>query len=329
MYCKLPLAIMQYPGKKNDENVQKTNNLFGHATCLILSKLEKNMFFDPDCIPCIINQANRAARNFTNGNEDLRLTILKEICEKVKIVDRNYTAPHFSIIMQDILEKHTAGSNIYHELKEKNLRHAQEFLPVLEELMKNSKDKLETAVKIAIMGNAIDLGANPDFDLRMEVQKLMENKINLPAYRQLRDELEKAGTILYIADNYEEALFDIFLLKRLKHKNLIFAVRSHPILNDVTLRDAVSLGIPEICNVIESGSKIAGTDLITCSNPFLNYYRNADIVIAKGQGSYETLLDSQRPLFFLFKVKCRAIAERCGYEQGDSVLYYHTAEKNI
>lgn len=283
------------------------------------------MYFNPDCIPCVINQALRAAKLFTNGNKNLQLKILKEVCEEVKIINEVFTAPHFSAVIQEIVEKNVKNENLYKELKEKNIKIVEQFLPLLQKKMEDAEDKLEESIKIAILGNTIDVGANPNFDIRDEIENYTSEDYSPVNIEQLKNSLRNAGSILYIGDNYEEALFDKFLLKELDEKDVTFAVRSKPILNDITYDDAVKLGIDKISKVIESGSRIGGTDLNYCTKEFIEKFNSADVVISKGQGNYETLLDEARPIYFLFKVKCEAIAERSKSPIGSSVIYYNNS----
>lgn len=285
------------------------------------------VYFDPACIPCIINQAYRAAKLFTNGDRNLQLKILKETCEKATIINEVFTAAHFSAVIQEIVEKNVKTNNLYESVKESNLKIVEDYLPSLNSFMKDAADKFDMAVRIAITGNTIDVGANPNFDLRTEIKKIVSKNINRDSIEKLREDVTKAKTILYVGDNYEEAVFDKFLLKELAEKDLTFAVRSKPILNDITLEDSKNLGIDKICKVIESGSNIAGTDLNKCNQEFIEKFNNADVVIAKGQGNYETLSDEQRPIYFLFKVKCEPIAEHAGSAVGSSVIYYNKRVK--
>ena len=278
------------------------------------------MFFDPRCIPCIINQAYNAARLFNKEDKELQLKIVKEVCKSVDALDRNYTAPMFSLTIQSIVEKNLGVVNPYERIKEENRKTAEKYTQYFKLMMEGSKDRLDTALRIAIIGNIIDLGASPQFDIENEVNRISSNRIDLSLLPHFRDDLKKAGLILYIGDNYEEALFDKFLLSELLTKKVVFAVRSKPILNDITLEDAKRIGIDKMCDVIESGSTIAGTDLKQCTPEFLDLYKKADMVIAKGQGNLETLLNETRPIYFLFKVKCEVIAERSGYPLGYGVL---------
>lgn len=280
------------------------------------------MFFDPQCIPCIINQAYESSKKFADGNTELQLKIVKKICAEVEAVDINYTAPMFSSRMQNIIEDYLEIKNPYKKLKDKNIIIAEKFIPHIKTLIDNATDKLEMAIRTAIIGNAIDLGANPNFDIEYEVSRITSGDIYLKGYQKFIEDLKKAELILYIADNYEEALFDKFFISALLPKNVVFAVRSKPILNDVTMEDAKKLKIEKLCKIIESGSTIAGTDLNECTPEFLQLYRKANIVISKGQGNYETLLNDVRSIYFLFRVKCDVIASRCGLKKGDGALIY-------
>ena len=279
------------------------------------------MFLDPGCIPCIVNQAYNAAKLFTNGDKELQLKIVKEACNAVLSVNGDFTAPKFSSVIQSLIENNLGIKNPYQKLKEENLKNAKRFIPYLEIMVDNSDDKLETAIKAAIAGNTIDYGANPKFNIEDEVNKITANKINLNSLKKFKNDLENASFILYIGDNFEEALFDKILLKQLLPKKIVFAVRSKPVLNDITLADAKQLGINELCDIIESGSKITGTNLAQCTSEFKELFENSDLVISKGQGNFETLMNEDRPIYFLFKVKCEAIARRCGLQVGTSALY--------
>jgi uncharacterized protein with ATP-grasp and redox domains len=288
---------------------------------------EETMLFDLRCIPCIVNQACSASKILAHGNKDLQLSIVKEVCRAVDDIDMNDTAPMFSGTIQSIVEKHLGVANPYESIKEKNRTTVEQYLPYVRALVDGSQDKLDVAIRAAIVGNIIDLGANPKFDIEREINHMTSNNIDLSVLPRFKEDLKEAELILYIGDNYEEALFDKFLIAELLPRTVIFAVRSRPVLNDITLEDAKRIGIDAMCTVIESGSTIAGTDLKECTREFLELYEKADIVIAKGQGNYETLMDETRPIYFIFRIKCEVIAERSGYAVGHGVLLYNQHKK--
>jgi uncharacterized protein with ATP-grasp and redox domains len=286
------------------------------------------MSIEPGCIPCIVKQAYNFSMLAGISDAEIQKQILFETMEQLLVHKDIRTAPHFSIILQSIICKHAEVNKIYKEIKSRNIRKAEKYINYLSHMIEASDDKLEMAVRASITGNTIDIAANPDFNIEKEINVITSNNINLDFFPKFKDDLQKAKKILFIADNYEEALFDKLLIKELLPKEIIFAVRSNDILNDITLEDAKNLEINKLCRVIESGNVIAGIDLEVCSGDFFDSYNSADMVIAKGQGNYETLFNTKRDVYFLFKVKCDVIAEICGYPVGTSVLYFHNGLKN-
>lgn len=283
---------------------------------------------EPGCMPCIINQAYNSANLIGIKDKTTQMNLINETMKRLLSFDGDITGPHFSDILQSILVKYSNDKKPYQKIKSRNLNKALRFSQYLCKMIEDSNDKLEMAIRASIAGNIIDLGANPNYDLDNEINKISSDNINLEVLPQFKADFHKAETILFIGDNYEEAIFDKLLIKELRPKNIIFATRSSEILNDITFKDAHSLGVDKLCRVIESGSKIAGTDLSSCNDEFLELFNNTDMVIAKGQGNYETLLYANRPIYFMFKVKCNVIADICGNPVGRSVLYYHDGRKS-
>ena len=53
---------------------------------------------------------------------------------------------------------------------------------------------------------------------------------------------------------------------------------------------------------------------------FQCYFMAADLVVAKGQGNYETLSDEDKNIFFILKAKCPLIAQHLGCDVGQMVM---------
>ncbi|MBN1633343.1 MAG: DUF89 family protein [Ignavibacteria bacterium] len=281
----------------------------------------------PGCIPCIVKQSYTLSKIVGIKNEKVQRQIIFNTLTELLKNKEIKSAPHFSIILKKIIGKYTDVEKSFTKVKKNNLCIAKKYLKYLESIYESAGDKLETAIRISITGNTIDLAANPDFDIEKEINLMLSSGINVDLLDVFKEDFERANNILFISDNYEEALFDKFLIRELLIKNVVFAVRSNNILNDMTLEDAKSLKIDRMCRVIESESKIAGTDLEKCNKEFLDLFNNSDIVIAKGQGNLETLLNVNRRVYFLFKVKCDVISELIGYPKGMGILYLK--KKNI
>lgn len=281
------------------------------------------MSLKPECVPCILNQALRFAKVSGIRDESIQFEILNGIYHEIARANGKYIAPHFSRIIQQKIQSYINIDDPYEAMKIQNIEKAAAYIPYLKTRIASSSDPLEEAVRAAILGNVIDMGANPDFNLQNEIDKLSAGNISLEDYPMFKRDIKNAEYVLYIADNAEEAVFDKLLLEQLLPRKIFFAVREVPILNDITIEFAERLGINAMADVISSGSTLAGTDMNTVNEHFKTMFDNAPIVIAKGQGNYETLLHEKQPIYFMFKVKCSVIAEICGKPVGMSVLYYN------
>jgi uncharacterized protein with ATP-grasp and redox domains len=85
-------------------------------------------------------------------------------------------------------------------------------------------------------------------------------------------------------------------------------VRGAPVLNDATLADARSVGLDTLVELIDNGSDAPGTLLEDCSPEFRRRFAAADLIVAKGQGNFESLNEGSGNIFYFLKVKCSLVA---------------------
>jgi len=193
-----------------------------------------------------------------------------------------------------------------------------------EELIRTSALPFMTALKFAVVGNLIDFGTQKEIDIKDVYKKSESTHFEIDGSSHLHSEIKNADMILYLGDNCGEIVFDKLLISTIKKefpdKKIIFAVRSAPIINDITIEDAEYVGISELAEVIANGYDAPGTILEFCSDEFLDIYRNADLIISKGQGNYEGLSDETENIFFLLTAKCDVVAESLGAKVGDSIV---------
>jgi uncharacterized protein with ATP-grasp and redox domains len=210
----------------------------------------------------------------------------------------------------------------YRETKAWQNSVVMDMLPVLQAEVKASGDPLLMAARLAIAGNAIDMGSNGQLT-EQDVRQALERALMDPFHghvEQFRVAVVKAETILYLADNAGEIALDRLLIDQLLPRTITLVVRGSPILNDATQEDAKRVGLDRIVQVIDNGSDAPGTILLDCSQDLRDRFAAADLIIAKGQGNYESLSDKPGQLFFLFKAKCRVIAELVGQSIGTQML---------
>jgi len=149
--------------------------------------------------------------------------------------------------------------------------------------------------------------------VRAAIAEALEARPDRWATDDLRRAVGTARDIFYVADNAGEIVFDRLLIEEMPLGKVTVAVKGSPIINDATREDAQAVGLTELVDVIDNGTDIPGTVLEACSDSFRARFEAADLIIAKGQGNYETLNECRRDgLFFLLKIKCEVIARDLG-----------------
>jgi damage-control phosphatase, subfamily I len=271
-----------------------------------------------DCLPCFMNQALRAARIATDDEKKIK-TVLDEVGMMLKDIPLDSSPPESGRLIYHKIKEITGNLDPYKKIKKESTQKALSLYPSLKNRLEKSKDRLLTAIRIAIAGNIIDFGANWNFDLENETYKVFEMNFAVCDYNEFKNKLDKAPKILYIGDNAGECVFDRILIEEIK-RPVTYVVRGMPIINDATHEDAVQAGIDGVATILSSGTDAPGTILETCSPEFNEVYKNSEFIISKGQGNYEALSKEKRPIFFLLKTKCHVVADDIGVSNGDIVL---------
>lgn len=271
-----------------------------------------------DCFPCFLSQALRAARIATDDEKKIK-KVLDEVGMMLRDIPIESTPPESGRLIYHKINEITGNPDPYKSIKNESTEKALYLYPSLKSKVQKSSDRLLTAIRVAIAGNVIDFGANWQFDLKKEIEEVMDKDFAICDYREFKNRLDKANEILYIGDNAGECVFDRVLIEEID-KPVTYVVRDMPIINDATYEDAVQAGLDKITTIISSGTDAPGTVLKTCSPEFKEIYDNSRFIISKGQGNYEVLSNEKRPIFFLLKAKCRVIANDIGIHEGDIVL---------
>lgn len=144
-----------------------------------------------------------------------------------------------------------------------------------------------------------------------------------------KEAVSQAERILFLADNAGEIAFDRLLIELLPTEKVTVAVKGKPVINDATLEDARMTGLTDLVEVVDNGSDAPGTILASCSQAFRDRFEKAYLVIAKGQGNYESLSDSDKDIFFILKVKCPVIAQGLHCAAGSMILQRSNTPKAV
>jgi len=276
-----------------------------------------------DCLPCFLSQTLKTSRIATT-EEKIQREILDRVMGKLIKLPLDTSPPQIAQVVYRTIKAVTGNGDPYSAIKKRQNELALSFYPEFKEMTRTSKDPLLFAIKLAIAGNIIDLGVQREvIDLKGEIFEALSSPLSLNDYDAFKKSINNSKLILYLGDNAGEIVFDRILIEELNKIDklkIIFAVREKPIINDATLEDAKFVGIDKQAEVISNGSDAPATILGECSTGFTNLFQRADMVIAKGQGNYESLGDENKNIFFLLKVKCPVVANHLNTNVGDTIL---------
>ncbi len=277
-----------------------------------------------DCFPCFMRQALFAARISTDDVK-LQRKVLDRVAEELKKFPLDATPVEMGERIHGIVKKVTGNIDPYREEKRKYNELGMKMLPELRKLVNEADDPLLMAIRIAIAGNIIDFGSLSEFDVGESLKQALSQDFAIFDYEKFKEVLEDAKEIMYIGDNAGEICFDRVLVEVLNNmkKKVYFITREEPVINDITIDDAEFCGLSEVANVMSSGSTAPGTIIKHTTSEFRQLFYEVPMIIAKGQGNYETLSDEKRPIFFLLKVKCPVVAKDIGAKNMDIVLKYN------
>jgi uncharacterized protein with ATP-grasp and redox domains len=222
--------------------------------------------------------------------------------------------------IHQIVRAESGDQDPYLSAKKASTEQALTLYPHLKALVSKSSNPLETAIRLSIAGNIIDFGTAPDYNLEATIERALRQPFSIGDLTAFYDAL--AGTtrsILFLADNAGETVFDRILLEAMD-KPATYVVRSAPVMNDATRQDALEAGLADVAEIVDNGSDAPGTILALCSSDFRRLFSEAELIIAKGQGNFESLDPTNQHIFFLLQAKCPVIARDLHVPQGSLVV---------
>lgn len=276
-----------------------------------------------DCIPCFLRQSLEAGRRISQ-DEELIGQALRKILNQISDFDLSLSPPEMGQKIHRILRREIGNNDPYLQIKKDSTQIALSIAPQVRKQIKQSDKAFETAVRFAIAGNILDfalLSVWDDEKIKASFAKAEHHPIDTAMVEKLQQALQRAKSVLILADNAGETVFDRLLIEQLpEHLEITYAVKGSPVINDAVEADAIEAGIDELTNVIDNGTDAPGTLLHQCSFSFIEHFSSADVIIAKGQANFETLNTAEREIYFLTQIKCPVIAKAYNYQVGDWIV---------
>ena len=227
------------------------------------------------------------------------------------------TAPYLVYLFDRAYEERFGKRASYREIKKQYNDLALSMEGAVREKIEASPEPLETALLYARIGNYIDFGAMNHVDeqtfLRL-FEDVKASEHDTAVMESLFRQCESAESFLLVADNCGEIVLDKLFLTELRRRfpklDISVMVRGSEVLNDATMEDAEYVGLTQTARVISSGSAAAGTIYSMLSAEARQALDSADVILAKGQGNYESLSHQGRHIFCSFLCKCELFTER-------------------
>jgi uncharacterized protein with ATP-grasp and redox domains len=276
------------------------------------------MSIQSECVVCTMRQASDVC-DFVGAEESKRQALLRRVMQILIQGIESDSEENVGFQVHEELKRITDSADPYKAVKEQSIQSAILLLPRLVDLVENSDKPLRTAVELSIAGNVIDFGPSRVHNMEAAIDEVLNAGRSRFDFDAFHDAVTKARRVLILGDNAGETVFDRPLISQLD-REVFYAVKSRPILNDATRGDAIDSGLDVVATIVENGSPRSGTYLPWCSQQFLDLYHSADLVISKGQANFETLVNETRRIFFLLKVKCKLLSRRHGLPLGEYVL---------
>lgn len=203
----------------------------------------------------------------------------------------------------------------YWPLKEKYNKIMLEQEPVLRECIAKAEDPLFRAIQYGIVGNYIDFIAMDEVDVKHLselIQEATNYEIDMESYGALKADILSAKEIVYLLDNCGEIVVDKLMIECIQTLNpnakITAIVRGDEIFNDVTMEDAKQVGLTEVVSVIGNGCNVPGTCLELVSKTVKDTIEQADVILSKGQGNFETMQGCNLNVYYIFLCKCDMVA---------------------
>ena len=277
------------------------------------------MKVEAECASCLLSRG-MAETYMATTNPALRFRAMSEL---IKLLNREFkptaVAADLGTKRDRLIRELTSNSDPYKRSKKLSNEKAKELIPYAHKLVEegyNQQDRFKKACLCAIVGNIMEFdipGHNFTLkDLRKTVKDAAKDLV-IDDVEKAYELANKAGKVLYLADNAGEIVFDTLLVEQLKNMGLhvTYVVKSAPVINDATMEDVEFSGMDKLADeVLTTGADAVGLQLKLVSPEFMKVYNAAELVFAKGMGYAETLTEYKlkKPHFLMFRTKCAPVA---------------------
>lgn len=265
---------------------------------------------------CALNKQEQKIRHYPDMEK--KTEYMKKVMALMANTEEKDCAPSLSVDIQKLYSSFwNCPMEDFTEIKKEFNQLMLNMEVSIEDKIRKSNDPLEKALLYARIGNYIDFAALSNVDQSTVITLLDEKSseaLDEKEYKNFLHDLSSAKKLVYLTDNCGEVVLDKMAVKILKEQypnlDITVIVRGYSVVNDATMEDAEEIGLTDLVNVIGNGSNVGGTWIPGISSESRELLYNADLIIAKGQGNFETLNDCGLNIYYLFLCKCDLFQRR-------------------
>ena len=267
----------------------------------------------PECVSCMTKvHLGKCPKDFP---EEKKVEYMQKVLKIIAEAPAKYGAPVIVRTINQLQDEMFGIKQEYGQIKQHYNALMMQYENQVLEHMAKSQDSVKTGIQYAMIGNYIDFGARITVTDE-QLTELLNNPdrfvIDEKQYAELVEDLENAKKMVYLTDNCGEIVMDKLLISKIKEKypdlELTVLVRGLEVINDATMEDAVQVGLTKMAEVVPNGSDIAGTWMEEISKEAKAILEEADVIISKGQGNFETLRKCGKNIYYIFLCKCDLFA---------------------
>jgi len=201
----------------------------------------------------------------------------------------------------------------YETLKKRSNEHAKDMISEATFFINSGvtvQERIKRASYLASAANVAPLNAPSAPYTFEEIRGIIgEGMIETETGDGLFEAIKKSSDLLYITDNAGEIGFDMLLIKEIKAmgKGVTLVVKKETFFEDATFDDLPIFGLDQLVDYIITVPGFMVTEEL--EQQTLSVFNAADLIIAKGTGSYEALHgETEKKTAYMLKVKCTPIA---------------------
>ncbi len=274
------------------------------------------MKLNPFCMCCALNKQEQKIRHYPDMEK--KTEYMKKVMALIANTEENDCAPSLSVDIQKLYSSFwNCPMEDFTKIKKEFNQLMLNMEASIEDKIRKANDPLEKALLYARIGNYIDFAALSNVDQSTVITLLDEKSseaLDEKEYKNFLHDLSSARKLVYLTDNCGEVVLDKLAVRILKEQypdlDITVIVRGYPVVNDATMEDAEEIGLTDLVKVIGNGSNVGGTWIPGINSESRELLYDADLIIAKGQGNFETLNDCGLNIYYLFLCKCDLFQRR-------------------